>query len=337
MEARYERSYSMRLLRPFLAVLRQSGRIANEVLAPLDALDADDRFPIAVVHQMLKTAGDLTGDPDLGLKAARRYSVGDSGAVYYAITSAPTVGDALKVAARYIRLVNDAVELHMEQKGERVTLRFESSVAMLRPSVDFQVGAFYRNYFTDWAASGDFGLSVSFVHPKPDDTTEYELTFGHTPLEFAAPFSGFALDRRFLDTPLRTADSSLHEVIRRAAEATLAELPRAETLTERVRSVVASELPGGSSSVVRVAKKLHMSPRTLERKLAGEGTTFSALLEELRRQLAFRYVGADALDLSEVALLLGFSQTSAFHRAFKRWTGQTPLHYRRARRSLRPP
>jgi hypothetical protein len=170
MEARYERSYSMRLLRPFLAVLRQSGRISQEALAPFDALDADDRFPIAIVHQMLKTAGELTADPDLGLKAARQYSVGDSGAVYYAITSAPTVGDALDVAARYIRLVNDAVELRTEQKGDRLALRFESSVAMLRPSVDFQVGAFYRNYFSRWAGSGDFGLSISFAHPKPDDT-----------------------------------------------------------------------------------------------------------------------------------------------------------------------
>jgi AraC-like DNA-binding protein len=173
------------------------------------------------------------------------------------------------------------------------------------------------------------------MHRAPESTVEYERTFGSASLEFAAPFSGFELNWRCLETPLPTADSSLHDVLRKHAEAALAELPRAETLTERVRGVVASELPGGASSVVRVAKTLHMSPRTLERKLAGEGTTFSALLEELRRQLAFRYVGADALDLSEVALLLGFSQTSAFHRAFKRWTGHTPLHYRRARRGAR--
>jgi AraC-like DNA-binding protein len=76
-----------------------------------------------------------------------------------------------------------------------------------------------------------------------------------------------------------------------------------------------------------------MSPRTLGRKLEREGTTFKELLDDLRRRLALRYVGASDLALSEIAFLLGFSQAAAFHRAFKRWTSQTPLEYRRANRS----
>jgi AraC-like DNA-binding protein len=103
-------------------------------------------------------------------------------------------------------------------------------------------------------------------------------------------------------------------------------------LTERVRSAIAAELAGGNPTVAYVARRLHMSPRTLERRLERESTTFSAVLEDLRKQLAFRYVGSASLELTEIAFLLGFSQTTAFHRAFKRWTGDTPLKYRDAQR-----
>ena len=109
----------------------------------------------------------------------------------------------------------------------------------------------------------------------------------------------------------------------------LAELPRARPLTERVRSAILAELAGGNPSITVVAPRLHISPRTLERRLEREGTTFSTLLDDLRKRLALRYVASRDLELAEIAFLLGFSKTTAFHRAFKRWTGQTPLYYRR--------
>jgi AraC-like DNA-binding protein len=143
---------------------------------------------------------------------------------------------------------------------------------------------------------------------------------------------GFLFDRRLLDMPLPSADPKLHEVMRRHAEVMLNDLPRTRSLSDQVRELIAKELTSGNASVVRVASHLNVSSRTLERRLEREGTTFTYLLDDLRKRLALGYVGADHLDLSEVALLLGFSQTSAFHRAFKRWTNQTPLHFRRAHR-----
>jgi AraC-like DNA-binding protein len=125
----------------------------------------------------------------------------------------------------------------------------------------------------------------------------------------------------------------LHDVILGHAEKMLTELPPARQLTERVRNAIVAELAGGNPSVTHIAPRLHMSPRTLERKLEREGTTFSVLLDDLRKRLALRYVGGNDLELAEIAFLLGFARTTGFHRAFKRWTGETPLHYRRTRRA----
>jgi AraC-like DNA-binding protein len=170
-------------------------------------------------------------------------------------------------------------------------------------------------------------------HAAPEATAEYTRTFDGVPVQFGAAFSGFVFDRTFLDARLASADARLHDVVVRHAESMLEELPRARRLTERVRGAIAAELAGGNPSVTQVAGRLHMSARTLERRLEREGATFSALLDDLRKRLALRYVGSQDLELAEVAFLLGFSQTTAFHRAFKRWTDETPLSFRRAHRA----
>jgi AraC-like DNA-binding protein len=160
---------------------------------------------------------------------------------------------------------------------------------------------------------------------------EYERTFSGRRVVFDAAFNGFTFEKDFLSAPMKTADAKLHHVLRAHAELVLSELPRTESLTQRVRDQVAQQLTRGGPSAEEVARELHMSRRTLSRKLLAEGTNFTDLLDDMRRRSALRYVADRELGLSEIAFLLGFSQTGAFHRAFKRWTGQTPLEYRRAR------
>jgi AraC-like DNA-binding protein len=325
-------SYSARLVQPFLAVMKPLGLIPDEWVSALDALDLDFRMPVEVAHQMLDVAVATTKDPTLGLRAAQACTPADAGAVNYVISSAATIRLAIDAAARYMRLVNDAVEVSLEQKGSEAEIRLNNRVPMSRAALDFQVGALYRAFWGIWASGARASIRVCLPHPSPTSLAAYEATFDGLPLVFDAPFAGFAFDASCIDNRLVSGESALHQTLLDHADKMLREMPKANQLTERVRTAIASELAGGNPSIVCVAERFHMSPRTLERRLEREGVTFSAVLDDLRHRLALRHVANHELELAEIAFLLGFSQTTGFHRAFKRWTGQTPLEYRRSHR-----
>lgn len=333
--AETDASYSIRLVRPFIRILRGSTVVPDSILDELDRLDQDHRLPAAIIHKMLEAMVSMTGDPDIGLKGARARSPGDGGVLEYAVSSASTAGDAIAAAARYASLMTDALEMRLEVVEKDAFVRLDNRVILPRAGMDFQIGAIYRAFSCIWAAGAGPSLRIFLSYDAPEDTSEYTRTFGGTPVEFGAPFTGFKFDAVWLSAKLASAESTLHDVILRHAEKMLAELPRARKLTERVRSAILNELAGGNPSVAHVAPRLHMSARTLERRLEREGTTFSELLDDMRKGLALRYVGSQDLAFTEVAFLLGFSQVSSFHRAFKRWTNETPLNYRRARAGMR--
>jgi AraC-like DNA-binding protein/predicted nucleic acid-binding protein len=324
--------FSLRLVLPFARLLRRYPEFPRELLVKLEALDPDQRLPIVTVHELLSSAIEITGDPDIGLKAAREITSGDYGALEYAARSAATWGEACEAVGRYMRLVNDALHFSLRREGERAIIRLDSDVALPRASEDFQLGAFHISASHFWPHGAVPEIDVWFTHPKPENTQEYERTFVGAVIHFDSPFSGFAMATHYLELPVESGDPKLHVVIRKHAEALMAELPRAQSLTQRARDLIAKQLEGGTPSIEHIARELSIGERTLGRRLRQEGTTFRELLDDLRRRLALRHVGDSDLALSEIAFLLGFSQSAAFHRAFKRWTSQTPLEYRRARR-----
>jgi AraC-like DNA-binding protein len=131
--------------------------------------------------------------------------------------------------------------------------------------------------------------------------------------------------------PLKNADANLHAVMVPFAEQTLGQLAPTNSVTAEVRKLILEALELGGPDIADVSSKLGMSMRTLARRLESEGTTFRDLVDQERRQLALDFVGRRDVDLSVIAYRLGFSHTAAFHRAFRRWTGLTPLTYRRSR------
>ena len=320
--------YTLNMVRPFIDVLRPYKELAA-FLDSLETHDMDGRIPVEVAHKFLTAAVEHTGDVDLGLKAARRLGLGDLGAVDYLTGSVGTVREAIEVAAGYSRLFNEAVSIGLELRGDRAFLLFASSIVLPRAAADFQAGGFFGVHVKSWLRKELSNVEVLFTHPEPASTTEYEITFAPARVRFGSGVSGFAFDARYLQTPLEKADSKLHRVILKQAEHMLTALPATQTFTQRVRDLAAAEIAGGTATVGHIAKRLGVSPRTLTRKLEREGTTYKELLEDLRKTLAMRYLESRDLQLSEVAVRLGFSQSAAFHRAFRRWTGQTPLQHRR--------
>jgi AraC-like DNA-binding protein len=180
--------------------------------------------------------------------------------------------------------------------------------------------------------------SLAFEHDAPARTAEHERIFG-CPVSFGADATSLELSSDDLARPTLGPDPELADLLHKQADAMVAKLgpPRGAGAafaphTARVREALTSLLPTGDATIDNVASALGASPRSLQRRLGDEGATFQGVLDELRRELALAYLASDTHAIAEIALMLGFSDQSAFHRAFVRWTGRTPGDVRRARR-----
>jgi AraC-like DNA-binding protein len=297
----------------------------------LRAVDPASRIPMQLANELALDQVRKTGEPDLGLKVASIVPLGGPGAVDYAMHTAATMREATDVAGRYGRLFSDIFTMQVEMLGTQAIVQVDHSEPVPRVVSDFAMSVWYTNHAR--AALRDApGVECWFSHPRPASTTEYERTFAPHALRFNAPCTGVSMPREYLDAPLPGADPALHLVLCEHASVMLSQLSSRLPVTSRVRDMMMKELVHGAPTIVTIAQQLRMSARTLSRRLEREGTNFSDLLDGLRLELALRYVGGHDIALGEIAFRLGFSHVEAFYRAFRRWTGQTPLTYRRTRR-----
>lgn len=299
--------------------------------------DPDARMPLAVEERLWDEAAECAGDPLFGLHAAAAIRPGAFDVLDYAVRTAPDLRSALQRLARYNRLVHDLASFDLVPAGDalRVVHRFDDPSAQpCRQAADFTLASLV-------VVASQIGgrpvqaLAVEFRHPAPADAEAYRQLFGVAP-RFAAPANALVLAGEVLDRPVPAADPGLSRIVTAHAEQLLAQHPQAPaSVAAAVRRRIAEGLADGPLTLGQMARDLHLSARSLQRRLDAEGTRFAELVDEVRRELALRYVADERLALGEVAYLLGFAEPSPFHRAFRRWTGTTPAAARRARRTQR--
>lgn len=274
-------------------------------------------------------AAESGGHADLALDAARHMTLGELGPLEYVVGTAPDVRDSLQLLARYFPLLYEGAQARLEEGSEVARLALSGDAPVSRIMGDFLVIAVWL-CLERWLPLGRGGpRQIFFAHPPPIDRGAYQQLFPDSRLVFAAQEYAIEVDASWLSRKNPKADARLHTLVKEYADRLLKELPREESLTERVRRSIIETMPDGSVSAERVALMLCMSRRTLSRQLSTEGTSFRTLLEDERQRFAKHYLESSDLGAADIAFMLGFSQSAAFVRAFRRWTGCAPGEYRR--------
>lgn len=293
--------------------------------------DGDARAPALRVARLWSAAGELTGSDTFGLDLGASTPSSTMPLAGRLIAASGSLGDGLARVFAYYRVFNDVHPAEITAAEDQVTVEVHTKaipLALPRHAVEFAFAWFVA--VASRAVGEPVALTrVTFEHAAPRaDRGMHERVFG-CPVDFDAPRTTMVLPLALLARPNASPDPELVELLESHAQNLLAKLPARAGTAQRVRAVLGELLPRGDASIELAAEALGASPRSLQRKLREEGTTFSEVVDELRCELAKEHLRGRASSIAQIALLVGFSDQSTFHRAFVRWTGKTPGDFRR--------
>lgn len=278
---------------------------------------------------LLEDGARAAKDPRFGLHCAQAMGRGSYGLLEFALRAAPTARIAMEQLARYGRLINPLVRWSLEVDGDEVSLHHRAPRA---GGVGRQGNLFTVARIVQIAREmlGDevHPTAAWFAHRERQPEEEVLRFLGTASVAFGRASNGVSFPAALLARAPRDADAELNRALEVHGVALLAQCADLDDAYERARAALVQELPRGVASLAGVAKKLHVAPRTLQRRLAEQGVTFAALLSEVRAAQAERLLLRTDTPLQDVARQLGYSDRAAFGRAFRGWTGTTPAQFR---------
>ncbi|MBH8551208.1 AraC family transcriptional regulator [Nostocaceae cyanobacterium CENA357] len=292
----------------------------------------DQQITGAPLRDLWREAVKLTGDENFGLHLGEAFNVAAIGIVGYVLLNCNTFNQVLEKLSRYTHLFSQGVYINFSV--------FEGQVLC-----DCEIVDHLKNYLLEeprhpiestFAAlitatkmlTGQqlYPHAIWFQHSQPNNISEHERIF-RTGIRFKASTNRMILDVDCLNWPVLSANPSLLSLFEQHATAMLNELSQEDTHSKLVVQAISHHLKGEVPSLKTIAHSLAISVRNLQRELQTEGTSYQQLLDATRKELALRHLKTTDTPIHDVAFLLGFSEPSAFHRAFKRWTGKTPRAY----------
>jgi AraC-like DNA-binding protein len=288
------------------------------------------RIPVQTFADLLLRARRVTGNEAIGILLGLQMRASAHGYLGFAAMTASTVREALDTATRFVSTRTNALglSLHVGESTASLVIEERADFGEARADVLFAlaVGIWQMG---DALTGRQLQGSADFAFPQP----AYARSFADVGpmLRFGQPVTQLVFDASALDLPLTMADPVSRQIAYSELERSLEELGSEQDILTRARKL-AARANGGFRSLDEVADALHLSTRTLKRRLAAQGATYSELLEEQRRERAIMLLRSPGLSLDEVADRLGYSDPSNFRRAFRRWTGLSPAAYRRSHR-----
>jgi AraC-like DNA-binding protein len=298
-------------------------------IAPAQVGEPGGRITARQLEVLAGTAMQQLDDEALGW-FSRRLPWGSYGMLCRASLPSPTLGVALKRWCRHHRLLTGDALLRLEREGDAATL----AISEHRPLGELREFCLvtllrYAHGYACWAVDSRIPLArVAFPFPAPPHASAYPHMFPG-PATFGAAEAGFTFDARYLALPVRRDERALRHMLQRALPLTVFQYRRDRLLVRRVRELL-HERAGEVRSAGDVARRLHVSVRTLHRQVREEGSSLQALKDEARRERALELLLRTDRSVKQVAAEVGFRNEKSFSRAFRGWTGRSPSEHRRA-------
>lgn len=312
------------------AVRQITGHPEDELTNP------DLRIPADQHYHLWEYAEKVTGDPAVGLHVGQMVDPDRMGLVGHVFFNCDTLGEAVTQYARLHRLINESVKLSFEQTDNQAILTWQADSPghYCRQDMDRTIASMlcrtrhfiHPDILAEW---------VEIAHDRPVYAQEYRELFGGT-VRFGCRLTRIAFDRRHLDHPIPHRNPYVYSAVLKQVNTLMSRLQSRRTFGRKIRRLISQQMSTDRIDADTLARQCHMSRQTLYRRLKREGLGFHDLVEEIRKDKAMRYVASDHYALGEIAFLLGFSELSAFSRAFKRWTGIPPAQYREKHRAQNP-
>ncbi len=278
---------------------------------------------------LLELASRITRRATLGLELGARQDPTKWGAFGYVVLNSPTVGAALANMARFLKPVQSGTRMAYINRRDRFGIEY----SITHPGVtyrnqDAEFAMAYIKHVVDRLCSRNVTpKAVYFEHAPLAELSEYEKVFGIGPY-FDQPVNTIYYPKTLEDQPVLSADLKLFPILKRHLMDLVDTTPDGADLKATVSYHIRETMPRGQCRLENIANVMAVGSRTLQRQLKQQNTSFGQILDAIRRDLALQHIGSSTLEIKEMSYLLGFSDSSAFIKAFKKWTGLTPTRYR---------
>jgi len=306
-------------------VLRAAGISAEFANDPMS------RLPTTTLNKLYRACVEVTNNPYFGLTVAKFIHVSNLHALGHALAASATLMDFCRRLERYFRLVSEVAKISVDKVGDKVMLRFDFLVDVSGETEDAFFG-FLVHTMRLLYKPGFNPVRVEFHRSMPLEGAEPYTALMNAPVTFSNDAGLFVFESTDMEKALDGSSPELAQVNDNIATNYLARLDKHDVIT-RVTQKIIELLPDGECSREKVAEALCMSSATMQRKLSLRGTKFQDLLDDTRKELACSYVQQSTRSMIEITFLLGFTDSSNFTRAFKRWTGTSPTAYKSAPRT----
>jgi AraC-like DNA-binding protein len=290
--------------------------------------DPRARFSLATIDKIYSDLFEAVNDPCMGLKLGSLWHPSHMASLGYAWLASSTLYTALNRLSRYVRIINDAITVTLEEIDDNVVITITSDDREV--PTDYQQDSSSAILLTMCRANYGNRLnpvSVRFKHAGSPCSGEY-YSFFRCPVEFGAEHNQMIFSLDVVNKQLTSSNPQLAQINDQVMQNYLAELDK-EDIVQQVKVAIINQLPSGNVTDETISEAVLTSKRSLQRRLNEKGTTFKTILTEVRKDLALKYIHDRKLTLTEISFMLGFSEMSSFSRAFKRWTGESPKEFRK--------